>query len=375
MGVYDREYVKEGRPGSVGGPGGGFGGFGGLGPRGPVGAAGWSANTWVIVICVAVFAIDALMGPRFEVAAGRAYDRDAPSSAVERAEPVERDMPSTLPGSSAKPLVDPQSGEVVGQERYFQMPLFQAIGHFSTGLGFFELQVWRLVGFQFLHANLSHLFMNMLGLFFFGPIVEGRLGRKKYVAFYLICGIAGAMMYLLLNGLGQAGVALPGVLFNDLYTPLIGASAGVFGVLMASAYLAPNSTVLLFFVIPAPLKVVVYGFVALAALNLLTAGHNAGGDAAHLGGAIAGAFFVRKPQLLRDFLDFSGKGSTGSRARSKRTKRVRNAASVGNRLSGKGGPSEAEVDRILSKVATEGLASLTEKERKILKKASEAKGG
>jgi len=372
MGVYDREYVKEGRTGPVGGPGGGFGGFGGLGPRGPVGAGGWSANTWVIVICVAVFVIDALTGAQgltFEVSAGRAIDRDAPVAAVERAEPVERETRSTLPGSFAKPLVDPETGAVVGQQRYFLMPLFQAIGHFSTGLGFFELQVWRLVGFQFLHANLSHLFMNMLGLFFFGPIVESRLGRKKYVAFYLICGIAGAVAYLILSGLGQMGIALPGVLFNDLYTPLIGASAGVFGVLMASAYLAPRSTVLLFFVIPAPLKAVVYGFVALAALNLLTGGSNAGGDAAHLGGAIAGAFFVRKPELLRDFLDFSGKGAA-ARSRSARPKRVKNAAKPK-----RGGPSEAEVDRILSKVANEGLASLTEKERKILKKASEAKGG
>jgi predicted DNA binding protein len=108
----------------------------------------------------------------------------------------------------------------------------------------------------------------------------------------------------------------------------------------------------------------VYGFVALAAFNLLRGGGNAGGDAAHLGGAIAGAFFVRKPELLRDFLDFSGKGAASRRAKPKREKRPRNGR----------GPSEAEVDRILSKVATEGLASLTEKERKILKKASEAKG-
>jgi len=359
MGLADREYAQPGR-GRFGAPG----GLGGLGPGG-TGPGGWSANAWIIAICIGIFVIDAMMGPRFTVSAGTVIDQTAPPEAVQRAERIEREVPSTLRGTEAYPLVDDETGRVVGQERFFRMPLFQAIGHFSTGLGFLRLEVWRLVGFQFLHANLSHLFMNMLGLFFFGPIVESRLGRKKYVAFYLICGIAGALMYLLLNGLGQMGVGLPGVLINDPYTPLIGASAGVFGVLMASAYLAPRSTVLLFFIIPAPLKAVVYGFVALAAFNLLAGGNNAGGDAAHLGGAIAGAFFVRKPELLRDFLDFSGKGAASRRGRSraKREKRPR----------GGRGPSEAEVDRILSKVATEGLASLTEKERKILKKASEAK--
>jgi membrane associated rhomboid family serine protease len=354
MGLYDREYAHRGR--------GGFeGGFGsGIGSRGP---RGWTANAWIIAICIGVFMIDALMGPAVSVPMGTVIDRSAPPEVVDRAERVEREVPSTLPGTTAYPLVDEETGTVVGQQRYLQAPLFQAIGHFSTGKGFFELEVWRLIGFQFLHANLSHLFMNMLGLFFFGPIVESRLGRRKYVAFYLICGIAGAIMYLLLNGLGQMGLNLPGVLINDLYTPLIGASAGVFGVLMASAYLAPRSTVLLFFIIPAPLKVVVYGFVALAAFNLLAGGSNAGGDAAHLGGAIAGAFFVRKPELLRDFLDFTGRGVASKKRKPRRARASR------------GGPSEAEVDRILSKVATEGLTSLSDRERKILKKASEAKGG
>lgn len=360
MGLYDRDYAHASRRSS------GMGGAFGARPGGGV----WSANAWIIAICVGVFVIDALAGPRLAVPVSMGAEplENVPREALVGQQVVETVVRSeTLPGAAARPIISRQTGEKIGEVRFQVMPPLQAIGHFSTGKGFMHLEVWRLIGFQFLHANLSHLFMNMLGLFFFGPIVESRLGRRKYVAFYLICGIAGALMYLILNGLGIAGLRLPGVLINDTFTPLIGASAGVFGVLMASAYLAPRSTVLLFFIIPAPLKAVVYGFVGLAAFNLLAGGSNAGGDAAHLGGAIAGAFFVRKPELLREFLDFSG--AEASKRRNKREGKRAAAPARPKRNS----PSDAEVDRILAKVANQGLASLSEKERKTLKKASAAK--
>src|SRR6185436_18755240 len=117
------------------------------------------------------------------------------------------------------------------------------------------------------------------------------------------------------------------------------ASAGVFGVIMAAAYIAPNAIVqLLFPPIPLKLKWFAYGYVALAAANLLRGGHNAGGDAAHVGGALAGYFFVRNAHLLRDFFDV-----------------------IGRRTPAAGGPAtEAdtqELDRILQKVGRDGLAS------------------
>jgi membrane associated rhomboid family serine protease len=93
------------------------------------------------------------------------------------------------------------------------------------------LQAAQLVTFQFLHANTDHLIFNMLGLWFIGGMVESALGRRRYLAFYLVCGISGALMFLFLNLLGWGfHLHLPGLLFADPYTPLIGASAGVFGV-------------------------------------------------------------------------------------------------------------------------------------------------
>ncbi|MGD9691611.1 MAG: rhomboid family intramembrane serine protease [Phycisphaerales bacterium] len=242
-------------------------------------------------------------------------------------------------------------------------------GHFSTLQGFLRLEVWRFVSFQFLHAGWLHLFFNMFGLWLFGAMVERRLGFKRYAAFYLLCGICGALLYLTLNLAGRGlGVALPGLLFTNTATPLVGASAGVFGVLMAAAYYEPNALMqIMFLPMAVKLRTLVYFYVAFALLNLLMQGKNAGGDAAHIGGAAAGYFFVRRPHLLHDFFDVLGpKKGAGKGAR---------AATKGRGGGGKargGGPDPGEVDRILAKVATQGLQSLTPSEKKTLQRATES---
>jgi membrane associated rhomboid family serine protease len=230
----------------------------------------------------------------------------------------------------------------------------EAWGHFSTATGFLVIQLWRFVTFQFLHANITHLLFNMFGLWVFGGMVEQYLGSKRYAAFYLTCGIFGAVSYLILNLLGNlTSWHLPGVLPASLYTPLLGASAGVFGVIMASAFIAPNAMVVLLFPpIPLKLKWMAYGYVVLALFNLLSGGRNAGGDAAHIGGAIAGAFFIRNAHLLRDFFEVFGPGGRSGR-------------------SPRGDIPQGEVDRILRKVAQQGLRSLTDSDKRTLQRASE----
>jgi len=257
------------------------------------------------------------------------------------------------------------------------MRTLQSWLHFSTMRGFFEFQVWRFIGFQFLHAHLPHILFNMIGLFFFGPIIERYLGGKRYLAFYLLCGICGALMYLLLNLGGiLIGGNVPFLLFNSPYLPLIGASAGVFGVLMAGAYIAPNVTVLLFFFLPMRLATLAYLLVAMAVLTLLTGGPNAGGEAGHLGGAIAGFYFIRHPQHLHGFFDILGRvDPTSHHYRGKRQAPRSQPAGPAPRRGGKSWfaksePSDQEIDRILDKISNTGLHSLTEQEKKILSKAS-----
>ena len=322
MGIYDRDYTRADR-------GGGY--RDSYGPTGPGGGRGlsrmsmWTVNTWLIVSNVAIHIL-----------------------AV---------------------TVLAQTGPRGGR-----WSVLHEYGHFSTAKGFFEivqsqsgnqlvlnLQVWRLLTFQFLHDpnSILHLFFNMFGLWIFGSMVEQVLGRRKYLAFYLVCGIMGGVLYVFLNLLGMMGINLPGVLQGDPRTPLVGASAGVFGVIVACAYLAPNAVVQLIIPpIPLKMKYFAYGYVALALFNLLVSGRNAGGDAAHVGGAIAGYFFIRNPHHLLDFFDILGN--------SKKPKSPRKPGRPGKPRA----PSEDEIDRILDKVNLKGIQSLTAREKKALERAS-----
>jgi membrane associated rhomboid family serine protease len=327
MGIYDRDYVKQPPPGRGWGGGPGTTGVGGMmRRRGP-----WTVNTWIIVSnCVIHLLAMTVFSQR--QATGRVWS------------------------------------------------ILHEYGHWSTAKGFFEivpsatggnnlvlnLQVWRLLTFQFLHSpdNIFHLFFNMFGLFIFGPMVEEALGRRKYLAFYLVCGIMGGVMYVFLNLLGMIGLDfLPGVLASDPRTPLVGASAGVFGVIMACAYIAPNTVVQLIFPpIPLKMKWLAYGYVAISLFNLLFGGRNAGGDAAHIGGAIAGYFFIRNSHHLLDFFDVLGNSKEPRRPRTPKPGKA-----------GRGkprAPSTDEVDSILDKVNLKGIQSLTAREKKVLERAS-----
>jgi len=355
MGIADRDYARPAGRGS--GPGGG-----GL-PR----LARLSMTTWLIIINVAVFVIDA-SAPRTwwlpvhsgDVVISGKFDRD---HAVFPRPP--RTAPPATGAIFQVDIIDSRTQETVGWRTYSWMPPIAAIGHFSTARAFFGLEIWRFITFQFLHANITHLAFNMIGLFFFGAVVEQALRtRKRYLSFYLVCGICGSLMYLLLNLVAtlvlQAGITtpdrLPGFLFANILTPLIGASAGVFGVLMAAAFFAGNATMLVMFVIPMKVRTGAYLMAALAAANLLVGGHNAGGDAAHVGGAIAGFFFVRNMHLLRDFLDILGPSRKGPPGRPR------------------GGPKpsrhQRRLDAILDKVNHRGLDSLTRSEQDFLRRQS-----
>jgi membrane associated rhomboid family serine protease len=283
-------------------------------------------NTWIIVLCVGVFALDPFLNP-FLV---RLFHHGFAGN---------------------RPLAD--------------------LGHFSTATALFGRtehgagfpQVWRFLTFQFLHANLDHLIFNMIGLFFFGPVVEQYLGAKRYAAFYLLCGICGAVMYMLLNLAGVVAfqmhlARLPVALFYDPSTPLVGASAGILGVIMAAAFLAPDSIVYALYVIPMTLRTFAYLMVGYAVFTVFVHGSNAGGEAAHLGGAIAGWFLIRRPHLLHALFDWMGSIDPTSR-----TRRVRAAQRRGAVASG-------EVDRILDKIRRLGLHSLTDDERQTLRDAS-----
>ena len=329
MGIAERDYAKK-RPA----PGGGFGGVGSGTGTGLSGWRTWSVTMWLIVINTGIFVLDKFFLSNVGVNVPAGVTPDGSIAMMPRT-PIE------------------------------------AFGLFSTHLGFERLQVWRLVTFQFLHFNFWHLLFNMIGLYIFGRVVEEYMGRRTYLAFYLACGIFGGLLYLLLNLAGLLGLPLPGALDVSKFTSLIGASAGVFGVVVARAYITPHDRMqLLFPPIILEMRTLAYGFVGIAFLGLIFEGRNQGGEAAHIGGALAGFYFARRLHLLRDFFDVF----ENSNKKPKHSGRKNRAPSKHRKAGGrKPRGDDAEIDRILDKVQTEGLGALSESEKRVLSKASESR--
>jgi len=169
-------------------------------------------------------------------------------------------------------------------------------GYFSIYTAIGHWQLWRFITFQFLHlrGKFSHILWNMVGLYFFGPIVEQYLGARRYLVFYLLSGIGGALGYFVLN--------YAGFLNNGPLTSLVGASAGIFGVIVGAALIAPDiQIVLLFPPIPLRLRTLAWICVGLAVYTVFSNGANAGGEASHLGGALVGLILIKNIQWL-DFV-------------------------------------------------------------------------
>jgi len=223
--------------------------------------------------------------------------------------------------------------------------LFAWFSVYPATLGM-SLQLWRLITYQFLHdtSGFGHIFVNMLALFFFGPMLERFWGSRKFLIFYLVCGATGGVVYPVL---AHAGWLDKG--------PLVGASGSVLGMLAAGAILFPNLRVYVWGIFPLKLMVLAIALAAIAILTLLQPDQigNAGGQAAHLGGMVAGAAYVLS-QSWRDKFKFKLRAGQWE----KRMDTQRNL--------------QAEVDRILQKVHNSGIHSLTSKEKRILKEATKA---
>ena len=193
-----------------------------------------------------------------------------------------------------------------GQESVFQ--IFGAYSWFSC---FMEGEYWRLITYQFIHANLGHIIFNMWALYFFGPAVEDVMGPRRFLVFYLICGISGALFSSLLAGMGLFTTIpnSPDFLFalQELvsYTgyegfvegwqlmPLVGASAAIYGVMVATAFLYPDVRIsLLFPPVTMKLRTFAIAIIALATVVILFDWQNAGGEAGHLGGIIMGTLLM-----------------------------------------------------------------------------------
>jgi membrane associated rhomboid family serine protease len=201
------------------------------------------------------------------------------------------------------------------------------------------LQLWRLITYQFLHWDFNHILFNMIGLFFLGPSLERQWGRKKFLTFYLSCGVAGGLFYIILV---TAGFLAAG--------PMVGASGAILGVLTACAILFPHFVVFIV-IFPVPIRVAAVVLMGISFFAVLSKGANAGGEACHFAGIAVGAIYV---------LSDSWRTALKLRFKSSRWEKYIESE---RRL-------RLEVDRILKKVHDNGIQSLTASEKRILKKAT-----
>ena len=231
-------------------------------------------------------------------------------------------------------------------EILFRMPLS---GLFALPAVWWE--TWSfgsLFTYMFVHANSTHLFVNMLGLFFIGSAVEQTIGSYRFFVLYYLSGILG--------GLGWSLLAEPGAV-------CVGASGAVMGILGAFGALYPNAKLLLWFVLPIKAWVLVT-LLLIWELYETVGVHETGGiaNAAHLVGAIAGvcyAMTLKHPSLLAKIKDkIPGLGKFSPKSKTRRP------------TNGNEGLSKEEVDRILDKIGQEGMGALTPRERDMLKRAT-----
>jgi membrane associated rhomboid family serine protease len=233
--------------------------------------AAWTVTTWLMVVLVVAFLLDAMLTPQH------------PYPVVFKPDTM-RDLGQQI-----------ASGEYI--VRTFG-PLTR-YGHFSASTAMQGRQWWRLVTFQFMHPDVWPVTLNLLCLHGFGRVMEEQLGWRRFTGLYFVCALAAPATYLVLQRIEAADLAP--------WAPLTGATAGVLGLLAAAAWIGPNDDVSLWSTgVSLPrrtLALLTCAFVALIAIKRDVAGEGA----AHVGGALAGLVGAAILRLLaRPSLTSSG---------------------------------------------------------------------
>lgn len=205
------------------------------------------------------------------------------------------------------------------------------------------LRPWSIVTYMFVHAGFGHIFWNMLGLYFFGPQVESRLGPGRFIQLYVVSGIAGAALSFAFS-------------FN---AAIVGASAGLFGVMLAFATFWPRQQILIWGIIPIEAR----WLVALTTImTLFSIGSGSGGGIAHfahLGGYLGAYLYLRIVDPARTTARFRARTVAPTKVEQiSNWKRV-DVTKVHE-------VNRDELNKILDKINASGLASLTPPEKLFL---------
>jgi membrane associated rhomboid family serine protease len=245
-----------------------------------------------------------------------------------------------------------------------------------ANLGDFIFQPWSIFTYFFAHEGLFHILFNMLFLYWFGKLIAEFLGSNKVISLYVLGGLTGGLFYMFIYNVipfyaGQVDSSI-----------MLGASAGVYAIVVGAATFSPNYTFFLLLLGPVRIKYIALFYVVLSFAN--TIGSNAGGELAHLAGAGIGFIYIKQLQsgndigawviqMMNFFKSFfvsqpkikvSHRGAPKSKSASKkRTVKVSGSSSGTS-------TDQEEIDAILDKISQSGYDSLTKEEKQKLFNAS-----
>lgn len=226
-------------------------------------------------------------------------------------------------------------------------------GPFVLVPAFIPYRPWTLLSYTFLHAGFMHIFFNMIGLYFFGPQVEQRLGGRRFLGLYITSGLGGALL----------SIATP-------YAHIVGASGAVFGVMLAFARYWPHATIIMWF-FPMEARVAVVMMAALSIFGGFGGTQPGVAHFAHLGGFAGGYLFLRIAEARSPAAKFRAQVTAPTPrwnpdGNLERWRRVDAAAlHPVNR---------EEYERVMAKIATAGAGALTAAEREFLDRFSAGRG-
>lgn len=214
---------------------------------------------------------------------------------------------------------------------------------------------WTPLTYMFLHVGLWHLLINLLILFFFGSPLESHWGSREFIRYYLVCGLGGALFSLVFA-------------WN---AAVVGASAAILGLMLAFALNWPNAPIYVLGIFPIKAKWLVAFLVFINLFSAATGVSDGVAYFAHLGGLACGYLYLKLDVVFRTRLSglkrkLAGSGVsvvTSPKAKNQSGHRIRRHQQQDEQLLD-------EVDRVLDKISTSGLGSLSSEERKLLDEVS-----
>jgi len=216
-----------------------------------------------------------------------------------------------------------------------------------------SLEIWRLFTYQFLHGSFFHILFNMFALWMFGKEIEQNWGTREFLKFYFTCVIGAGLLNCVVQPFSRV--------------PAIGASGGLYGILVAFALMFPDSVIYLYAIFPMRAR---YFVILIGVLEFLASSHGTASPIArfaHLGGMLTGYLYMKSyefrslgTRILYKISDlFISRAPIPQASKPKREFKKEELVK--------------EVDRILEKVLKQGAESLTEQELNVMKRYSSMK--